>query len=794
MKVKAKRIFAAAAAGTFALSAFAPQALAAETDVEVEDPGVLGTTDIADASADTAKKTTEPTAKDMENLIKIVKPKLDIPEAYTDFDWNYSAPTYYNAASWRFIWSDKDGNGRVRVTSDEKGNIESYSLSRYDRTRGVKLPHFTKEELAANAQNALKKLCPEAADSMKLVSSSASSFYSQSFTYYFVRYENGIVIPDDNATVWIDYITGEMTSLDCNYHYALAFDGQGDVSADAAKEKLVGEQKMILSYRLKTEYDENGEFTGRKAYLVYTPEKSYLSVDAANGTVYTERNTWTVDRDGGAGGGSLSNSKFNEAADSASSAPEYELSEEELAQLDVLNKLITREKAIDTVLNNKALYIEPDATAVEARLTKKNTYYYSPYYCAGKNADGDNGYIWNISFSSPYREAKEEEGYYRAYMHATVDAESGRLLSFETSIPDYAYYVNSVRTTELPKLVYTPEQADEIFRAFADTEIPDIMKNVRLSNTGSLVAINYEKATDATLPDIPVYRAASLSYTRVNEGVDFIYNSVNGAVDRVTGKVTRFSYDWYEDVAFESPSDAITPEQAYRSLLESGEFSLNYEINSDYTYKQYLADSKAGLVDLNDLYDTKTYSRLVWSDISNAPKTVSALTGKRLDYSGAPYEKETENAYTDVSGHWAAQSIGMLTDLGFRFNDDEDSTTFKPDAAITEKEFFELLGFFGKSPADSVPENGAEDKEISRTQAVKYVIDAAGYYKVAAMPDIFITDFADNSDLKREDVGFIAIARGMKLIQGEDTLFRPYESITRAEAVTLAVNFLKASE
>ena len=62
------------------------------------------------------------------------------------------------------------------------------------------------------------------------------------------------------------------------------------------------------------------------------------------------------------------------------------------------------------------------------------------------------------------------------------------------------------------------------------------------------------------------------------------------------------------------------------------------------------------------------------------------------------------------------------------------------------------------------------------------------------MPDIFITDFADNSDLSRDDVGFIAIARGMKLVQGDASLFRPYESMTRAEAVTLAVNFLKASE
>ena len=136
----------------------------------------------------------------------------------------------------------------------------------------------------------------------------------------------------------------------------------------------------------------------------------------------------------------------------------------------------------------------------------------------------------------------------------------------------------------------------------------------------------------------------------------------------------------------------------------------------------------------------------------------------------------------------------MLADLGFRFEGEEADTAFRPDKAITEKEFFELLGFFGKSPSDSAPEDGAAEKAISRTQAVKYVIDAAGYYKVAAMPDIFITDFADNSELKREDVGFIAVARGMKLVQGDDALFRPYESITRAEAATHAVNFLKASE
>ncbi len=375
---------------------------------------------------------------------------------------------------------------------------------------GVKLPQYTKEALSQNAVTALAKLCPEAAASMKLVSSAASSFYSQSFIYYFVRYENDIVVPDDTATVWIDYITGEITSLDCDFHYALTFDGQSGLSADDAKEKLVDAQNMVLSYRLKTEYDENGEFTGRKAYLVYTPEKSYLAADAKDGTVYTERNTWTIDKNGSAGGGSSSNSKFNEVADSASE-PEYELSEEELAQLDVLNKLISREKAIDTVLNNKALYIEPDATAVEARLTKKDAWH-TPYYRPAGNADAEvEGYIWNIAFSSPYREAKEEEGYYRAYMYATVDAQTGKLLSFDTSLPDYEYYINTKRTLELPKLTYTAEQADEIFRAFAETEIPDIMKNTRLSDNYGFTPIDYEQAADASLPNIPVYRAAQLA-------------------------------------------------------------------------------------------------------------------------------------------------------------------------------------------------------------------------------------------------------------------------------------------
>mgnify|MGYP006954368106 FL=1 len=86
------------------------------------------------------------------------------------------------------------------------------------------------------------------------------------------------------------------------------------------------------------------------------------------------------------------------------------------------------------------------------------------------------------------------------------------------------------------------------------------------------VVIDYlEKGEDGTLEN-PVYRCTGVNFVRVNEGVDFNYNSVYGSVDRVTGKVTEFGYTWYDDVVFESPEGAITPEAAYDAMLNSDGF------------------------------------------------------------------------------------------------------------------------------------------------------------------------------------------------------------------------------
>ena len=58
----------------------------------------------------------------------------------------------------------------------------------------------------------------------------------------------------------------------------------------------------------------------------------------------------------------------------------------------------------------------------------------------------------------------------------------------------------------------------------------------------------------------------------------------------------------------------------------------------------------------------------------------------------------------------------------------------------------------------------------------------------SALENVFITDFVDNSDFHDEHIGFAAIARGFGLIEGDGENFRPYDTLTRAEAYTIAEN------
>ncbi len=719
----------------------------------------------------------EPTVEAMEEMIKKVRPLIDVPESYTDFSWNYNAGSVYKEASWRFSWTDREV-GRINVYCDDLGRIYNYSIVYYNLPHLPALPEKSPEEFEDVAEGFIKRTAPHF-DSLDLRLSSVNvgSITNPTYTYYFTRYENGLIVPEQTISVTLSAIDGTVSRFYANITLGIEFESAEPlISQEKAKEILSTVQNMILSYKTKTEYDDEGNVTSTKAYLVYTPEHSYLSVDAVTGEIYTERNTWETISESSSVNGSLAFDKNFSSADSAVEESEtggsYVLTEEEQAQLEVLKNLISRDEAIKAVVQNEDLYIDPLATVIKATLTK-DSFGYRPL----NDGEEKEGYVWSIEFSAPETIDRDELYYYHG-MTATVDAQTGELIKFYAEIPDYYYYKELGK--EAPKAVIDKDEAQAIAQKFIEKMQPEKAKSITPSSYDyGYITLDYTENEDGSRS--PVYGGKSFRFNRVNEGIEYTPNSFRVGVEFITGKIINYSYTWQEDIIFESPKDMIGEKEALMSLYSYDGFGVNYEVNAKYSYNEYLIkESNGEYIDYDTLYDSAIYTRPVYSAYNLGTTIIRASDGKMITYGGEEYVRnDSLYSYSDIESHWAKDTIIRFSYVGFGV----DGKKFEPNKEV-DGEFFsaicDTLGLYSRTLE-------INQKDIlTRMDAVKYIITYLGYDKIARLENVFITDFVDNSDFKAEDIGFAAIARGFGIIEGDGESFRPYDTLTRAEALTLA--------
>ena len=718
----------------------------------------------APPAEETAKSTIEePTPEMMEAMIKKVRPLIVVPEEYKDFSWDFRTGYNSNPSTWYFSWSGE--NGEISVECDTEGRIFGYHVYDYKSERKTVLPEVSPESLLPKALEFTQKIAPHLKGlDLRLENvSTGSIFYGHTYTYSFTRYENNIPVPQNVMSVTVNYITGEVTSFSSNIILGIDFEkSSGGIDSEKAKELLSSVQDMTLSYRMKTEYDDDGKLISRKAYLVYTPTLSYVSVDADTGKVYTERDTWEVvaNKNMAAGGVLMDSMSREESADAESS---YQLSEEELAQLAVLESLISKDEAANVILGDSDLYIPENAYLADARLTKRN-YGVKPLMANG-NEENNERYTWNLYFLTPGEE--------RFGINATVDAHDSKLMNYSAELP-YVYHYEQYGI-EVPTLKISKDEAVKIASDFIKKHEAEKFESVVYSATSEYAPMKYLE--DAKGNSIPLYRAGRLNFVRQNENIDFTYNNFSIGVDYATGKITNYYYTWFDDVVFESPKDAIGNKEALMALYSHDGFGLNFEINRNYTYIDGVKNS----------VDYEVYARAVYSLYSAPYTTIRALDGKLIDYSGEEIIPDGfTGEYSDIQGHWAEKEIKKFAWIGFG----PDGDKFSPSEKISSKEFTELLSLiriYGNT------ETSKESETLTRMDAVKLIIDYLGYTKIAKLKNVFITDFADNSDFMAEDIGYAAIARGFGLIEGDGENFRPYDTLTRAEAVTIADNIVALS-
>lgn len=711
----------------------------------------------------------QPTADDLENIIKLVKPKLDVPDEFTEFEWDYYGGDLYQYPSWNLRWYYEANGERytIYVTCDTLGRISNYRVR--DIQSGIEaFPSYTKDELIDTAKAFIKKIAPDA-NLYFDKANDAYSRYANEYTYSFKRTENGIDVSENHASVGINFTTGKVSSCSVNYDYEPPFiPVETPVGEQKAMENIHTKQKMKLVYSRLSETDENGKNV-IKAILTYVPELYYISADANTGEIYLERRSYIK---GPSSDSATNESIFGTMADKE--AGRYELTEKELEQLGVLENLITKDKAIEIIASNQSLYLDKELTVANATLAKKD-----PYKVLAQG-EKNNDYIWRIHFSNPSSEF--EKYYFYNYAEAVVDAKDGTIISFNSSIKGYDYYLGT--DTPFPEKKYTKEQCEEIFKNFANSNIPEIFALTERSSEHETNTINYISDTSsAKAEQIPVYGAYSFTNTRMNEGIAFTYNTVNCAVDAVSGKIFSFGYNWTDNVVFESPKDAISEEEAYKIYCELSDFGLYYE-RYDEIKDMGKEVPENSFLNPEDLYEITTVYRPVYAS-KNSGVRISALRGEYVTYSGAPYVKEYEGEFTDISSHWANREITLLSDLGVI----ERAEKFMPDEKITGKEFEKMLSLAYLGTTAQI-----DLSEITRLEAVRSIINSLGYGKVAALHDIYKTDFADGAEIELCDIGYVALAKGLGIIRGDGfaNTFRPADALTKAEAVMLISEAIKS--
>lgn len=722
---------------------------------------VIAVAEKEDSSVTSVNSESESTEKLLEAAIKTAKSKIQIPKEFSEFNFYFYGSNAGSNANWNLTWTNPKNYGFIEVNLDKDNNIIYYY--KYDSTNvGNNIPKYLKKELVDKAIDFIRTIAPEVASRIELVKSEYGGVYNNVYIYKFQRKENGVSMPDNTVTVNVDATTGEVRSASIDWLFNVKIpSSKAKISKEEATKILGEKMNMKLTYRTNyfSIYKDGQYERVKKAYLVYEPDVSYISVDANTGEVYLTQNIWeTFDSD--------YNGEATAKEGKADTAVGNTLTEEELAKIRELESLITKEKAIEILTSNPYLLID------------ENFITYNAYLNRNYNSK-EGSYVWNIELRDerPVDYDKDQDTY-RAYAYATVDAKTGKILSYNSSVRNY---YNRSKGEWLPvEIKYDREYGKKVFEKFLTSEAKDRFNKTKLAEEHDGYVAYYNEKNE------PVYGGYSYTYTRYNEGVEFRYNGIYGAVDGVTGKIYNYYSYWDEDIIFESPKGAITPEKAFEYYLNKDGYDLKYEVNVVNKYDpNYKSNDR--LYESSDAYSVNYEVRLVYRpDID--PRYISPFTGEQLNYNGEVYKNVEPYHYEDIIESDENREILLLSDMNIGF----EGNYFNPDKAVTEEEVNQLLEKLGYYYVKSAKESS---KLITREELAYNFIKRLGFENIAKLSGIYKTEFADESSISSEYLGSVALAKGLKIFpESSDNLFNPKNNVTRREIVTLIFNFINAGK
>lgn len=667
--------------------------------------------------------------KQLKEAIVKSKKLFNIGDEYDKFEHDISS--YDGNAVFYLNWSDskkKLGNIDVSITVD--GIVLSYGKWKpYYGDYKPKLPKVSKEEGFKIAKDFIKKVNPEFANNIKYIENNEIlNPNSDSYNYYFVRTVNGIPFTNNNIDISVDNTTGEVKNYYSNWDLNIVFPDEKDIiSLEKAKELY--KEKIGLNLLCKSSF--NYELDGRKSniYLAYGPLNTYLGINAKDEEVtfsYDYYRAYAKDMGG---------SDF---------AKEGELNPDEKEAVDSITGLISKE----------------EAEKIGRELLKIDSEYKITNIGLHKNRRNNDDYVWDINF-------EKGSGTKQSYAGISIDAKTKEIVQFNK----YSYVDPN------KKVQYKEEEALKIAKEYIAKINPDKAK-----------LIEYKKNYDEYRPLEEDERTNyTFEFIRREKDAYVTEDGITVSVDTRDGSINEYRISWGKD-KLPSQDKVIPIDKAYDILFNDIGMELKY-INPDRYSSRY--------------EDNKREAVLVYGLKNEKPANIDAKAGTILNYQGKPFKKPTVVSYSDIEKSYAKEKINILAQYGIALPGNE----FKPSDKITQRDFLYLLAkanspYIEINKSDDVLYNNlinvgivkederAPEKIVTKEEAIKYIIRALKYDKVADLTEIYTDLFKDTKDISPELKGYASIAYGFKIVQGSNGYLKPKAEIKREDGANMIYNYL----
>jgi len=694
--------------------------------------------------------------RDLEKAIEMAKTVFEISDDYDNF--SYSMHKQGERTIFDLMWNDESNKlGSKNVSIDTLGRISGYySYTPSPGNERPKLPVISKEEARQKAEVFIQKI--NSVPFEKLQYQDEGQRLNVNDTLYHFRYnrvEKGVPYSGNNINISVNNVTGKVESYNCNWNYELEFlDSKDIITLDEAQKIYVRELGLKLQYKIKYEPDEY------KPYLVYTNVYNNYSIDAGTGEVVVTEPYYGIYYEGGAGEMKTADSgRYSYGAGNQG----VSLTPKEREAIENAAGIMNEDKAEETA--RKALNIGNDY-----KVNNINLY---------KSWINRQDYLWSIYFVK--EQVTKDVMTYDNYS-VNIDAKTGDVESFYKS--EYS------DINEKPK--YNETQSLKIAADYVKTMQPERYPETEY--------VSWNQQNNRPIAETEKPRQYYFTFERKTNGAYFPDNGFNVTVDTVTGNVISYSFNWYKGELPETEG-IINLDDANAFLLEKVGLQLQYT-----PYRKQEAAAKIVPPPYDDLAGSV---KLVYALKPGIPANIDPNNGEIVDYNGEAYNLNQVSQYTDITGHYAEKKIKELAAFGISLPGEK----FAPDNRIIQRDFLYLLQktFYSYYPYKPDQENDkqlysalinsgivregeqAPDSFMTRQDAVKFLVRALNYSKVAEIDKgIFTLPFKDADKIERKLVGYVAIAYGLNIVQGNNGYFNPTGQLTRGQAAVVIHNFLNS--